>query len=207
MKITVTKEWFRSRAHLEEGHEIGAGSLRHIGRPALRTGPVQPTVGNITFGQTIALLRRQRRWTIERLATEAEATSRELAEIEANPEGRPERSTVCRLAKVFRLPSQALLQKAGLADATSPVCAKTPCAPQTAPNSTSHSRRTRKTFCKRCSRRWSKTLRPEARAHPPARNPAKTDQRVDDMPAGVGAHLRYGARLSKLMSLKNPCRK
>ena len=28
MKITVTKEWFRSRAHLEEGHEIGAGSLR-----------------------------------------------------------------------------------------------------------------------------------------------------------------------------------
>ena len=120
MKITVTKEWFQSRAHLEEGHEIGAGLLRHIGRPALRTGPVQPTVGHITFGQTIALLRRQRRWTIERLATEAEATSRELAEIEANPEGRPERSTVCRLAKVFRLPSQALLQKAGLADATSP---------------------------------------------------------------------------------------
>lgn len=120
MKISVTQEWFRSRAHLEEGHEIGAGSLRHIGQPALRTVPVKPTVGNITFGQIIALLRRQRRWTIDRLATEAEATSDELAKIEANPEWMPEPSTVSSLAKVFRLPSQALLQMAGLAEAASP---------------------------------------------------------------------------------------
>ena len=119
MKITVTKEWFRSRAHLEEGHEIGAGSLRHIGKPALHAVPANATADNITFGQTISLMRRKRRWTIDRLATAAEATSDELAEIEVNPECVPELSTVFSLAKVFKLPPKALMQKAGLADAAS----------------------------------------------------------------------------------------
>ena len=119
MKITVTKEWFRSRAHLEEGHEIGAGSLRHIGKPALRAVPANATADNITFGQTISLMRRKRRWTIDRLATAAEATCDELAEIEVNPECVPELSTVFSLAKVFKLPPKALMQKAGLADAAS----------------------------------------------------------------------------------------
>lgn len=117
MKITVTKEWFRSRAHLEEGREIGAGSLRHIGEPALSALPTSTTVESITFGQTIALMRRQRRWTIDRLASEAEATRDELSEIESNPDCMPEPSTVFSLAKVFRLPPKALMQKAGLADA------------------------------------------------------------------------------------------
>jgi DNA-binding XRE family transcriptional regulator len=119
MKINVTKEWFRSRAHLEEGHEIGAGSLRHIGKPALHAVAANATADNITFGQTISLMRRKRRWTIDRLATAAEATSDELAEIEANPECVPEPSTVFSLAKVFKLPPKALMQKAGLADAAS----------------------------------------------------------------------------------------
>lgn len=119
MKITVTKEWFRSRAHLEEGHEIGAGSLRHIGKPALSAMPTNATPDDITFGQIVALMRRKRRWTIDRLASEAEATSDELAEIEVNPECVPEPSTVFSLAKVFRLPPKALMQKAGLADAAS----------------------------------------------------------------------------------------
>ena len=119
MKITVTKEWFRSRAHLEEGQEIGAGSLRHIGKPALSALPANTTVEHITFGQTIALMRRQRRWTIDRLATESDATSDELAAIEADPDCVPEPSTVFSLAKVFKLPPKALMQRAGLADAAS----------------------------------------------------------------------------------------
>lgn len=119
MKINVTKEWFRSRASLEEGHEIGAGSLRHIGKPALNIVSVNAPPDNITFGQTISLMRRQLRWTIDRLATEAEATSDELADIEANPECVPELSTVFSLAKVFKLPPKALMQKAGLANAAS----------------------------------------------------------------------------------------
>lgn len=120
MKTTVTKEWFWSRAHLEEGHEIGAGFLRHIGKPALSALPTNTSsVDNISFGQTIALMRRHRRWTIDRLASEAEATSDELAEIGTNPECVPEPSTVFSLAKVFRLPSKALMQKAGFAEAAS----------------------------------------------------------------------------------------
>lgn len=119
MKITVTKEWFRSRAHLEEGHEIGAGSLRHIGKPALSAMPTNTTVESITFGQTIALMRRHRRWTIDRLASEAEATRDELSEIESNPDCMPEPSTVFSLAKVFKVPPKAFMQKAGLADAAS----------------------------------------------------------------------------------------
>ena len=119
MKITVTQEWFQSRAHLEEGHEIGAGSLQHVGPPALRVLSATTTADHITFGQAISLMRRQRRWTIDRLATEAEATRAELAEIETNPGCVPESGTVFGLAKVFRLPPKALLQKAGLAEGAS----------------------------------------------------------------------------------------
>lgn len=122
MKITVTKEWFRSRAHLEEGHEIGAGSLQHIGQPALRSLSGNPSSGNaaadnIGFGQAIALMRRHRRWTIDRLAKEAEATSEELAAIERNPDFVPELSTVVSLATTFGIPPKAMIYKAGLASA------------------------------------------------------------------------------------------
>ena len=120
MKITVTKEWFRSRAHLEEGHEIGAGSLQHIGKPALRPLSGNPSIASasaddVSFGQAIALMRRHRRWTIDRLAKEAEATSEELAAIERNPDFVPELSTVVSLATTFGIPPKAMIYKAGLA--------------------------------------------------------------------------------------------
>jgi DNA-binding XRE family transcriptional regulator len=122
MKITITKEWFRSRAHLEEGHEIGAGSLQHIGKPALHSLPGNPSSpnassDNVGFGQAIALMRRHRRWTIDRLAKEAEATSEELAAIERNPDFVPELSTVVSLATTFGIPPKAMIYKAGLANA------------------------------------------------------------------------------------------
>ena len=120
MKITVTKEWFRSRAHLEEGREIGAGSLQYMGEPALRplsshSSGANASADNVTFGQAVAFMRRHRRWTIERLAQEAEATSEELAAIESNPNFVPELSTVVSLATTFGLPPKAMIHKAGLA--------------------------------------------------------------------------------------------
>lgn len=122
MKITVTKEWFRSRAHLEEGQEIGAGSLQHVGKPALRAllGVPRAAIAaatKVTFGQIIGLLRRKRCWTINQLANEAEATYEELDAIERIPNFTPELSTVVSLANTFGLPARALIQKAGLADA------------------------------------------------------------------------------------------
>ena len=124
MKITVTKEWFRSRAHLEEGQEIGAGSLHHIGKPALRPLADKPraviaAANTISFGQVIALMRRKRRWTIDRLAIEAEATGEELAAIERNTDFIPELSTVVSLANTFGLPVKAMIHKAKLADSVS----------------------------------------------------------------------------------------
>lgn len=117
MKINVTREWFRSRAHLEKGQEIGAGSLLHIGKPLLSAVFSDMAPDNVSFGQTISLMRRQHRWTIDQLAAKAEATSDELAEIETNPQCVPELSTVFSLANVFKLPPKALIRKAGLADA------------------------------------------------------------------------------------------
>lgn len=116
MKITATKEWFRSRAHLEVGHEIGAGSLQHLGKLGLSILPSTVTTANITFGQTVSLLRRKRRWTIDRLAKKAEATSDELVAIETNPDCVPELSTVVSLAKAFELPAKAFIHAAGLTD-------------------------------------------------------------------------------------------
>jgi DNA-binding XRE family transcriptional regulator len=126
MKITITKEWFRSRAHLEEGHEIGAGSLQHIGKPALNVLPANTTAADISFGQTVSLLRRKRRWTIGRLAEKAEAMADELIAIETKPDCVPELSTVVSLAKTFRLPAKAFIHKAGLTDAASSRLHETP---------------------------------------------------------------------------------
>lgn len=119
MKIQITKNWFRSRADLEEGLEIGAGSLQHVGKPALRVLSASTPVDQVTFGQTISLMRRKRGWTVDRLAREAETTPDELTIIEANPEFVPELSTVFSLAKTFDLPAKVLIHKAGLADVSS----------------------------------------------------------------------------------------
>lgn len=130
MKLNITKEWFRSRAHLEEGLEIGAGSLKQVGNSALRVLPGNSdqatTVAQVSFGQTIALLRRKRRWTIERLAEEAEAMRDELIAIETNPDCVPELSTVVSLAKTFNLPAKAFIHKAGLTDLASSRLHETP---------------------------------------------------------------------------------
>lgn len=116
MNITYTKEWFRSRAHLEEGQEIGAGLLQHVGKPALSIVSHDVPPSEIAFGLTVSLMRRKHRWTIDRLAAEAEATNEEILAIETDPYCVPELSTVVSLAHAFKLPAKALIHKAGLAE-------------------------------------------------------------------------------------------
>lgn len=123
MKLNITKEWFRKGVHLEEGLEIGAGSLHTITND-LGPGPDRPCKMNavlpaVNFGQTIALLRRKQRWTLDKLAEEADSTTEELHSIESDPDYTPELSTVCSIAKVFKLPAKALIQQAGLAETAS----------------------------------------------------------------------------------------
>jgi HTH-type transcriptional regulator, competence development regulator len=111
MKFTTTEEWFQSRAHLEEGQEVGAGSLPHFAKT-----PVQTALDSVSFGKIISLLRRKQRWTIDRLASESEATSAELAALESGYDYLPTITTVRNLARVFGLSPQALTRKAGLDD-------------------------------------------------------------------------------------------
>jgi DNA-binding XRE family transcriptional regulator len=117
MKITVTKEWFRSRSHLEEGLEIGAGTLQSISKPVLEPEPPMPLIDtiNISFGKIISLMRRKNHWTIDSLAKRAEATREELVAIENDPQNVPELSTVIGLAELFKLSPKLLLRKSGLA--------------------------------------------------------------------------------------------
>lgn len=119
MKFTITKDWFLSRAHLEEGLEIGAGSLQYIGKPALRVVPaIESSITTIsqhlTFGRFIEAMRRKRGWTVTDLAGAADVTPEELLVIEADPHYEPELSTVYELAKTFDLPPKNLVKMAGL---------------------------------------------------------------------------------------------
>ncbi len=121
MKLSITKDWFLSRAHLEEGLEIGAGSLQHLGKPALRAVPAADSVLNtisqhFTFGRFVALMRRKRGWTVRQLAAAADVTAEELLVIEHDPRYEPELSTVFGLAKSFELPTTNLIKMAGLAE-------------------------------------------------------------------------------------------
>lgn len=121
MKITVTKEWFLSRSHLEEGLEIGAGTLQSISKPILISETPISLIDaiNISFGKIISLMRRKNHWTIDILAERAEASREELLAIENDPYNVPELSTVIGLAEVFKLPPKSLLKKSGLATASS----------------------------------------------------------------------------------------
>lgn len=121
MKLTITKDWFLSRAHLEEGLEIGAGSLEYIGKPALRVAPApQASIAtlsqHLTFGRFVEAMRRKRGWTITQLAKVADVTPEELLVIESDAHHEPELSTVHGLAITFHLPPKNLVKMAGLSN-------------------------------------------------------------------------------------------
>jgi transcriptional regulator with XRE-family HTH domain len=121
MKLTITKDWFLSRAHLEEGLEIGAGSLQYIGRPALHVAPASasdPTSTHhrqsFTFGRFVEVMRRKGGWTVAQLAKVAGVTPEEMRGIESDPHHQPELRTVQGLARAFHLPPKSLVKLAGL---------------------------------------------------------------------------------------------
>src|SRR6266446_2769866 len=114
MKIEITKEWLLSRAHLEEGLEIGAGSPRSFAQsevPQLGTAENIATIERrLTFGYFIALMRRKHGWTIKELANRAEVDVGELLVIEKDPHHEPELSTVHGLAKTLNVPPRHLIK-------------------------------------------------------------------------------------------------
>ena len=123
MKINIPADWLISKAHLEEGHERGAGSPRLTnsrGKHACSTAPTITDISqHVSFGRFVTLMRRQNNLTVERLAEAAEVSVEELLVIEHDPHHEPELSTVFGLAKSFRLPPKNLMKMAGLAEGSS----------------------------------------------------------------------------------------
>ena len=128
MKINIPADWLISKANLEEGHEIGAGSPRLTNRRGKHACSTAPTITDISqhvsFGRFVTLMRRQNNLTVERLAEAAEVSVEELLVIEHDPHHEPELSTVFGLAKSFRLPPKNLMKMAGLAEGSRPACAR-----------------------------------------------------------------------------------
>lgn len=125
MKINVPADWLLSKDHLEEGLEIGAGSLRRLpanppARARREPSNVIDITQHVTFGRFVTLMRRQKKWTVQSLAAAADVPAEELLVIEHDPHHEPELSTVHELAKVFGLPSKSLIKMAGLAEEPSP---------------------------------------------------------------------------------------
>jgi hypothetical protein len=89
MKISIPKEWLLSRAHLEEGLEIGAGASPHLSTPApayiVGSEKLTTIKQRLAFGLFVTLMRRKFGWSIQQLAEKAETEPSEITLIEKDP--------------------------------------------------------------------------------------------------------------------------
>lgn len=120
MRIERNKQWWLDRAGLEGTHVIGAGLTARD--PLLEDRPIAGVSApreeaRIAFGRFINLMRRQRGFSMERLAEVAELDASELLVIEGDVHYIPEPRTVYRLAQTFNVSQQRLMQIAGLSAA------------------------------------------------------------------------------------------
>jgi len=117
MKFQLGKEWFEKRIHLEEDFEVGAGvppDRRECGHET--TAIVQNQTSNeefaksLAFGTLIQFLRRDRRLSVEQLASDAKVDVAEVVKIEFDPKYVPHPRSVHQLASFFGMPQRALLK-------------------------------------------------------------------------------------------------
>jgi transcriptional regulator with XRE-family HTH domain len=121
MKLNYQKKWFECSALREGDAEVGAGI------PPTHS-PIEPTLDKTTtpfetriaFGQFVALWRRNSGWNAEQLAAEAGIDTEEILEIEHDPHCEPEADAVHKLASVFGVPSNRMMELAGLIQARTP---------------------------------------------------------------------------------------
>lgn len=114
-----TEGWWRARAEKEKGYTVFAGSVRTT--PPFTKADIQTDgIGesrpdsSFAFGKLIELMRRNRGWSVEKLASEADLDLADLVIIEDDHTALPEPRAVYQLAEVFQLPQSRLLQIAGL---------------------------------------------------------------------------------------------
>lgn len=120
MKLERSKNWYEKRIAFEGDVEIGAGAPPKFLAEATESANVKPLETRIALGTFVELWRRSRGWDAVKLAKEAGVNPEEVLEIERNPQSEPEPSAIYNLAKVFKLPSQILLELAGLIEPRTP---------------------------------------------------------------------------------------
>jgi transcriptional regulator with XRE-family HTH domain len=118
MKLERSKEWYEKRIALEGDSEIGAGAPPKFGAGGAAS--VKPLETRMALGAFVELWRRDRGWDAVRLANEAGVGTEEILEIERNPQSEPEPSAVYKLAQLFKMPSQVLMELAGLIEVRTP---------------------------------------------------------------------------------------
>jgi len=113
MQMNNNNEWLLKWAALEDNCAVAAGgpSLLPIGSEPQEFGEF---TCRIAFARLIALFRRQRGLTVEKLAKECGVDASELLNIEECTPHRTEPRTVFRLSKTLNIPQDRLMILAGL---------------------------------------------------------------------------------------------
>jgi transcriptional regulator with XRE-family HTH domain len=114
MKLERSKDWYERHIALEGDLEVGAGFPPGHSRPVAAASNITPVDTRIAFGTFVELWRRNQGWDAVRLADEAGVNPEEILEIERNPQAAPEPITVHKLAAVFGMSPQPLLELTGL---------------------------------------------------------------------------------------------
>lgn len=120
MKLERSKDWYERRLALEGDAEIGAGAPPKFRDQATAAVSVKPLETRIALGTFVELWRRNRGWDAVKLAQEAGVAPEEVLAIERNPQSEPEPSAVFKLAQLFKMPSQVLMELAGLIEPQTP---------------------------------------------------------------------------------------
>lgn len=118
MKLKLTKGWFEKNIP-QDHHEVGAGLPE-------RGAELQCVVGDegihqqddfakaYAFGALVQLLRRDRKLTVDQLASAVQVEAQELMSIEHDPKCVPKPRTVFQISKYFGLPDRPLMKLANV---------------------------------------------------------------------------------------------
>lgn len=114
-QIDFNRDWSLAMASLEGTCEVGAGWSARDPSARSDSDVIPIDRGRLAFGRFVRLMRRQRQMSIEQMAARAELDAAELISIEEDIRYKPEPRTVYRIAELFALPQQRLMELSGLA--------------------------------------------------------------------------------------------
>jgi len=116
MTVHRDEAWWRARAEREAGHNVSVGLLARDPQFAETSLPrtLEREQTRVAFGKFIELMRRNKGWTIEDLASKADLDIGDVVLIEDDVTVLPEPRAVYQLAKVFEIPQTNLMQVSGL---------------------------------------------------------------------------------------------